>query len=219
MLLGNQRIMFNNNLQKFEELVDKNAPNRDIIMQRVGEMLKEQFIYKFHIDEDLCDEMIQYHKDNTEYKSLGVTNKDYRIDKTIKDSEDVQFFSSSNHPTIKKYFNALNVGYKEYGERYNIGHLKLRTAMQNNIQHYPPGGGFKIWHWERDNGNSDRQLVYMTYLNDVENGGTEWLFQDVKLEAKKGLSVIWPADFTFTHRGVISQTQEKWIATGWFIYY
>jgi hypothetical protein len=32
---------------------------------------------------------------------------------------------------------------------------------------------------------------------------------------KKGLTLIWPADWTFTHRGVPSPTQEKIITTGW----
>jgi len=29
-------------------------------------------------------------------------------------------------------------------------------------------------------------------------------------------TVIWPADFTHTHRGIVSKTQEKYIATGWY---
>ena len=40
--------------------------------------------------------------------------------------------------------------------------------------------------------------------------------QPIKIKPKKGLSVIWPADFTYTHRGIPSPTQEKYIATGWF---
>ena len=57
----------------------------------------------------------------------------------------------------------------------------------------------------------------MTYLNDVEDQGeTEFHFQEVKIKPKKGLSLIWPADFTYTHRGIPSPTQEKYIATGWF---
>ena len=35
-------------------------------------------------------------------------------------------------------------------------------------------------------------------------------------EAKKGNLVIWPAEFTHMHKGVISKTKEKYIATGWF---
>ena len=56
----------------------------------------------------------------------------------------------------------------------------------------------------------------MTYLNDIpDGGGTEFKFYpDVKIQAKKGLSLIWPTDFTHTHRGVVSE-YEKYIVTGW----
>ena len=56
----------------------------------------------------------------------------------------------------------------------------------------------------------------MTYLNDIPNGGgTEFKFYpDFKVNAKKGLSLMWPTDFTHTHRGVVSE-YEKYIVTGW----
>ena len=61
-----------------------------------------------------------------------------------------------------------------------------------------------------------RILVFMTYLNDVtDEGETEWVYQDVKIQPKKGLSVMWPSEFTHTHRGIPSKTQEKYISTGW----
>jgi hypothetical protein len=59
----------------------------------------------------------------------------------------------------------------------------------------------------------------MTYLNDVEDGGgTEFLNQKLVVHAKKGKTLIWPADWTHTHRGVVSPTQEKYIITGWLNY-
>jgi len=58
----------------------------------------------------------------------------------------------------------------------------------------------------------------MTYLNDVDEGGTEFKNQKIKLPARKGLTTIWPTDWTHTHRGVISKTQDKYIITGWFNY-
>ena len=62
----------------------------------------------------------------------------------------------------------------------------------------------------------NRHLVFCTYLNNVENGGTEFLYQDFVTEAKKGSTIIFPAGWTHTHRGQISQNQEKYIITGWF---
>ena len=85
------------------------------------------------------------------------------------------------------------------------------------IQHYPVGGGFKKWHFERGgNYSSQRVLVFMTYLNDVDDGGTEFYYQNIKSPAVKGLTIIWPPDFTHTHRGEVSNTKEKYIVTGWF---
>ena len=84
------------------------------------------------------------------------------------------------------------------------------------IQKYPPGGGFKKWHFEEP-GHLKRCLVFMTFLNDMtDEGGTEFLYQDLKVEPKKGLTLIWPSYWTHTHRGVISKTQEKYIVTGWY---
>lgn len=57
----------------------------------------------------------------------------------------------------------------------------------------------------------------MTYLNDVtDEGGTQFLHQNVTVQPRKGLTVVWPADWTFFHRGIPSPTQEKRIITGWF---
>jgi len=63
------------------------------------------FIYEFQIDKNICDGLIQYHKDNTEYKFIG--NTATGVDKSIKDSTDVMFFNNSNNFTIKKYFEEL----------------------------------------------------------------------------------------------------------------
>ena len=36
----------------------------------------------------------------------------------------------------------------------------------------------------------------MTYLNDVPDGGTHFKYQELTAPAKKGLTLIWPTDFT-----------------------
>ena len=45
-----------------------------------------------------------------------------------------------------------------------------------------------------------------------------FLYQEKKLQPKKGLTAIWPTDFTHTHRGIISPTETKITITGWFNY-
>ena len=60
----------------------------------------------------------------------------------------------------------------------------------------------------------------MTYLNDVSDGGeTAFLYQNVKVKPEKGLTLIWPAEWTHTHKGMVSMTQTKYIITGWYSFY
>jgi prolyl 4-hydroxylase len=87
-------------------------------------------------------------------------------------------------------------------------------------QHYPVAGGYKVWHCERATAGKDsaRHLVFMTYLNDLADGGTEFLHQNITVPAERGLTLIWPCDWTFTHRSQVSQTSEKMVVTGWLRY-
>jgi hypothetical protein len=181
----------------------------------------ETFIYKFYLKNiNLCEELIEYHKHNTEYKIDGTTSNG--IDKNVKDSVDVIFYNDSKNKTIINYFNELSSGVKEYINKYNLK-SNFSTSLANNIQFYPKNGGFKVWHCERQGQPlfkniliSSRALVYMTYLNDItDKGETEFLYQKIKIKPKKGLTLIWPSDFTHTHRGIPSLTQEKYIVTGW----
>lgn len=180
------------------------------------------FIEQYFIDTKVCDSLISYHKKNKEYKNPGYATSydgECKIDKNTKDSIDVVVFNNSRNKTIMKYFKELDKCLVNYHSKYNLL-CNLHSDISNNIQYYPPGGGFKKWHAERSiysPGMNLRYLVYMTYLNDVKEGGeTEFLYQKIAVKPKKGLTLIWPADFTHTHRGVVAPKEEKYIITGWF---
>ena len=61
-----------------------------------------------------------------------------------------------------------------------------------------------------------RCFVFMTYLNDVKNGGTEFKYQKCITPAKKGLTLIWPTDWMYMHKSQVSLVDEKYIITGWY---
>lgn len=117
----------------------------------------ENFIHTFQIGEKVCDDLVAYHAENDEYKSAGVAGG--IVDHNIKESTDVIFYNSSTDPRIQRYFQQLQMGYDQYIEKYNLQHLFLKTEDHNLIQHYPVGGGFKVWHFERDKGDTERQLL------------------------------------------------------------
>ncbi|MEC4728282.1 2OG-Fe(II) oxygenase [Shewanella sp. D64] len=94
-----------------------------------------------------------------------------------------------------------------------------------NVQKYPQSlGGYLHWHSEQfpqagHNEALHRVVLYMFYLNDVEEGGeTEFFYQDRKLKPKKGTMVIAPAGFTHSHRGNTPLSGDKYIATSWVMF-
>ena len=59
----------------------------------------------------------------------------------------------------------------------------------------------------------------MTYLNDVDEGGeTYFSHYDINIKPKKGLTIIWPAEWTHAHRGNILLGESKYMLTGWMCY-
>lgn len=116
-----------------------------------------------------------------------------------------------------EYHNELTGFVDSYLEKYQIlkyaGKLEIKQLPQ--IQWYQPGDGFYKWHCDGTQRSCDRALVYMTYLNDVPDGGTEFMHQEITTQAVKGKTVIWPAGLTHIHRGQISQEHHKYIITGW----
>ena len=111
-----------------------------------------------------------------------------------------------------------------YKDKYIYSNLHQHTYVLNesfNIQKYQKNGGFKKFHYER-NGNpifSNRHLVFMTYLNNIKDKGeTEWYYQKLKVKPETGLTLIWPVDWMFTHRGIPSEKEIKYIVPGWYSY-
>ena len=179
--------------------------------------MSETFIKEFNFSEDdmsICDGLIEYHNNNIEYKNMG---KSIGANE-MKKSTDVTVFPASQNPFVLMYKKLLFGYVREYNASYDNPLAELTIADGFNIQHYKPGEGYLNWHSERSvHLTHQRALTFMTYLNDVEDGGgTEFKYHGLRHNAKKGKTLIWPSDFTHTHRGQKSETQEKYITTGWF---
>lgn len=182
------------------------------------------FIDGEFIDPLICDGLIEFFNEDTQFPvHPGATGNG--VDTNSKDSVDKGISPIIRDHRISSYLNALEEVLNLYIKKYTFCNEAVKPwALKEhfNIQWYPPNGGFKTFHTERDGslGAMNRILVFMTYLNDVEDEGeTEFYYQNIKVKPKKGLTLIWPADWTHTHRGIPSPTQEKIIATGWYSFY
>jgi len=175
------------------------------------------FIEEYQISDESVDELIDYWNNNKANAEEGRVGND-RVDKKFKKSLEVMI--TPQDLTNFLYRDELLKCLKQYVSKYKFANDVEFFGIDHNtkIQYYDKGWGFYKWHAENDGAPHviQRHLVFSTYLNDVENGGTEFLYQDYVTEAKKGSTIIFPAGWTHTHRGQISQNQEKYIITGWF---
>ena len=174
-------------------------------------------------DYTVPDNILEYFNSATKNPgSIYNANGDRVIDKNFKDSLDCHIDFTTD--LLHDYAIYLQNCVQKYIEKYPMSNMQAPWSITQgaNIQYYPPGGGFYQWHYEQSPMNAvcmSRNLVFMTYLNDVNDGGeTEFDYQNIKIKPEKGLTVIWPAGWPFTHRGVVSETEKKYIITGWYNY-
>ncbi len=187
----------------------------------------QTFIHGCYIPDRICDDLVHYfdeHPDRHVSGKILDVNDNLAVDNNRKTSTDIGFdilHDEEDNRLCRPYLSVLNLCIKEYEYKYDRARWIASYGITEglNLQKYEPGEGYKNWHCER-NGLKDqtRCLVFMTYLNDVPDGGTEFLYQQMCSPAKKGLTLIWPSDWTHTHRGQISETTKKYILTGWLNY-
>ncbi len=185
---------------------------------------KETLIGGWFMPENLCDDIIKYYNSNKDLQYKGVAGsggggKPHSNEANLdtKDSMDMMIYEDNISEPFNSYRILLQECLDNYIEKYEDVNNNRRFNINEpyNIQYYKIGGGFKKWHFENA-GRRDRLLAFMTYLNNIEDGGTEFKYQGLTTPAKKGLTLIWPANWTHTHRGQISKTKEKYIVTGWY---
>lgn len=179
----------------------------------------ESLVGGWYMPENLCDKIIDFFKKEKEHHipgSIGAETE-IRVDKEVKDSIDLVIDREYAEEPFLEYRTYLNDIVLKYQDRYDDlkNHIKWNIIEDYNIQYYKPGGGFKKWHSEGP-ADENRLLVFMTYLNNVKEGGTDFKYQNIRVEARKGLTLIWPAAFTHCHKGVITEKEEKYIVTGWY---
>ena len=178
---------------------------------------KNSMIGGWYIPPIICDDLISLFEDNKDKQTAGVVGPPLRVDPDEKISTEVPIHPSYDHPTFMIYKSLLEKTIHLYEKKYpEIEELsKFGMGESCQIQYYKPGEGYKKWHFERSSAKENRCLVFMTYLNDVPDAGTHFKYQDLTTPAEKGLTLIWPTDFTHTHKGQVTKHHEKYIITGW----
>tara|TARA_Y100001963_G_scaffold40086_1_gene56127 strand:+ start:394 stop:1002 length:609 start_codon:yes stop_codon:yes gene_type:complete len=127
-------------------------------------------------------------------------------------------FMSVNEPMMKKFNMGLQECYELYIKKYPVLETigKHRLDLNIKIQRTVPGQGYHIWHCEHDGvAHGKRLFLVILYLNEVEGGETEFLYQHKRISPKTGSLMICPSGFTHTHRGNPPLSGVKYIMNGW----
>jgi len=169
----------------------------------------------------ICEDLITYFELNLLKQKSGIAAGGLNLD--IKDSVDISINPKEiilpGNEMFKSYFDQLFECYKNYVEEWTfLERLSERLEISSfNLQRYKPGQHYKEIHTERLSlENLHRIFAFMTYLNDVQEGGSTYFSHyDLEIQPRKGLTLIWPAEWTHAHRGNILKEGSKYIITGW----
>jgi hypothetical protein len=191
-------------------------------LKTITEVKANTFIFEQYraLPLDVCNEMIRRFEQYTEEQYAGRIGQMIYQDQSVKKSTDLVVSGKPHWQDIDRaLFRSLGLAMKELRETYpyfkgpfkDVGYAIQRT----NAGEY--------YHWHIDGGShefSQRQLVAVWYLNDVQGPGgqTEFSFQEVRITPEAGKLLLFPPFWTHEHRGVTLQAGVKYIATTWVVF-
>ena len=177
------------------------------------------------LSEQFCNQIIEkFEEDNR--KLRGSTGEDHAINETLKKSTDIHISSypgyESEHRVLK---DALLKELKNYQNKleeltpvYYIPLVNMRLPGFN-MQRTLPGD---YYHWHSDEEITKdgwaRGITYIFYLNTITNKGYTEFNDGSIIKPKQGHCLLFPATWSYVHRGVSPVNETKYIATGWSYY-
>ena len=174
----------------------------------------------------VCDEIVdRFNKD--ERKRQGVTTGG-QVHINIKKSMDLPIGELEEWKDIDQIiFDSVAENLQIYGDKVHNGLGNVETPLPlwtdkvrdygYNVKKYEPGDYFH-WHVDRQASQSwVRTIALIWYLNDVEEGGETEFIYGRSIKPEKGKLLMFPACWTYPHRGLSPRNGDKYIITT-FIY-
>ena len=179
------------------------------------------------LSEDFCNQVINKFETDPHRKVGEVDQNNPRVDKSLKVTIDTPITGNiAWREEDEVLYKALGKGlydYEIYLEKISSGKWNLHPSdgyqvkdTGYKVQKYEPNG-FYNWHhdWCMDEGFS-RIYTYIWYINTIkeEDGGWTEFVDGTKIQPKVGSILIFPATWTYVHRGYTTKV-PKYIVTGW----
>jgi len=186
------------------------------------EVKRNTFIYEINnaLPADVCKEMIRRFEEKKDQQYKGRIGQEQQEDQSIKRSTDLVISGKEDWKDIDQYmFRSLAFAMRVLTPKFPYFKGPFKD-MGYAIQRTDPG---EFYHWHIDGGShefSQRQLVAVWYLNDVEGPGgkTEFSYQNVQIKPEQGKLLLFPPFWTHEHRGQTLKKGVKYIATTWVVF-
>ena len=193
-------------------------------MIKIDLKLKKEnhFIGAWQLDNtELCNEIINFfNKDNENHKHISVLEK-------IKGNDQSDFIrlivspnrvKEENLEIIKKYIENLMLSYQQFLNDWDFFQKWDRIYLGDIfIDKFLLSGHNKRYHCDRDSiDNSHKMLSWITFLNDLDDdeGLLSFKYLNIDIKPKKGLTLIWPSDWTHTYNEGQIKKNEKYVIRG-----
>lgn len=147
---------------------------------------------------------------HTEYSEYSAISKWSTICKIL--NEQLQ-------ENINNYMRELKNSPSFSSDNYRLLNVKYLTEDTYQIQKYVKGEGKYVYHndfcvhWDR---KQYRVITFLWYLNTIAEGGETELLGEILVKPEAGKLLLFPACWTFPHRGKMPISDDKYIVTGWF---
>ena len=176
------------------------------------------------LDEDFCKHVIEkFENDSNSFP--GETGEG--VNTEIKDSTDLCFYGDKNWEEEDKiFYDSLSKYTTDYIQKYyndrvwNANVQSYDTGYQ--IQRTTPEQTGYVWHHDsvsslnRNNEVSARIITFLWYLNTtVDGSGTTEFYDGTHITPEAGKLILFPATWTYSHRGHPPTEGLKYICTGW----
>ena len=196
------------------------------------------YINNKSLSKEICNDIINYFDEETASKYEGLTGGG--LNKDIKDTLDFQIpnktQTDNNTPhwtkirellekelnnNIKKYVKSINESVTIHEERSSHKYKvfdKFVSFDTIQIQKYKKLQGRYIYHNDFLYNLTEKKyrvITFLWYLNTIEDGGETEFWNTYKIKPEAGKLLLFPATWTYPHRGKIPLSDNKYIITGW----
>ena len=215
--------------QKHEEAVKKHAEWVSQFEERLplGAPANDPYFYvnSTSLTKEQCENIIKKFENQSKNHRPGVTGgghnpslkrtKEINVSRTPGWQEEDTLLCEALRTALSEY--ALKVATLCNNPEI-ISHMSGGNTIDTGyqIQKYDKGQGIYNWHHDFviNSDVSARQLTFLWYINNVEEGG-ETLFFHGKIKPKAGTLIIFPATWNYNHKGCVPTSGDKYIITGW----